>query len=297
MSAETIDWDAPGPYRVAFSTRRGGVSGGAFASLNIGLATDDLPANVLENRRRLAAAVGADPARAAMAWQQHGARVERAHPVGILEPGTPLPRCDALWTDVPGQPMALVTADCLPVVIARAQGAKRRAADGGAGREGSSSASALDTTDAQAGAKRRAADGGAGREGSSSASALDTTQPALALLHVGWRGLLAGIVEAGCAALGPGALAAAVGPGIGPCCYEVGDDVAEPFRARFCPGVLDGRRLDLAGACESALVAAGCTGVTRVDRCTACEPETFFSHRRDRGRTGRQGVVGYVVDR
>jgi copper oxidase (laccase) domain-containing protein len=268
MIAEVLDWDAPGPYRVAFSTRRGGVSGGAFASLNIGLATDDRPANVVENRRRLAAAVRADPARAAMAWQQHGAHVERANPVGILEPGTPFPRCDGLWTDVPRRPMALVTADCLPVAIARAQGAKRRAADGGAG-----------------------------REGSSSAPALDTTEPALALLHVGWRGLLAGIVEAGCAALGPGPLAAAIGPGIGSCCYEVGDDVAEPFRARFGPGVLDGRRLDLARACERALAAAGCMEVTRLDRCTACEPETFFSHRRDRGRTGRQGVVGYVVER
>ena len=271
MSADVLDWDAPGPYRVAFSTRRGGVSGGAFASLNLGLATDDRPANVVENRRRLAAAVGADPARAAMAWQQHGAHVERAHPVGILEPGTPFPRCDGLWTDVPGQPMALVTADCLPVAIATVL-----ETDG----ERVSRAAALD------GSSRPAPP-----------SAAHRSAPCLALLHVGWRGLLAGIVEAGCAALGPGPLAAVVGPGIGPCCYEVGDDVAEPFRARFGPGVLAGRRLDLAGACERALVAAGCTEVTRVDRCTACEAETFFSHRRDRGCTGRQGVVGYVVER
>ena len=56
-------------------------------------------------------------------------------------------------------------------------------------------------------------------------------------LHAGWRGLLAGIVEAGVAALG-GGVAAAIGPAIGPCCYEVGDEVAEPYRERFGAGVV-----------------------------------------------------------
>ena len=54
---DLIDWDAPGPYRVAFSTRRGGVSEGPFASLNLGIRTDDEPARVVENRTRLCAAV------------------------------------------------------------------------------------------------------------------------------------------------------------------------------------------------------------------------------------------------
>jgi YfiH family protein len=246
VTAELIAWDAPGPYRVAFSTRRGGVSDGAFASLNIGLLTDDEPRRVVENRRRLAAAVDADPDRATMAWQQHGARVARARPAGILAPGTPFERCDGLWSDVPGDVMALVTADCLPVAVARA-------APGG--------------------------------------------RPALAVLHVGWRGLLAGIVAEGCAAIAPGPLAAAIGPGIGPCCYEVGEEVAAPFRSAFGADVVENGRLDLGTACERALRAAGCSGVTRVDRCTACEPETFFSHRRDEGRTGRQGIIGYVVER
>jgi copper oxidase (laccase) domain-containing protein len=48
-----VDWDAPGPYRVAFSTRLGGVSDGAFSSLNLGILTDDDPAAVVENRTRL----------------------------------------------------------------------------------------------------------------------------------------------------------------------------------------------------------------------------------------------------
>jgi YfiH family protein len=115
--------------------------------------------------------------------------------------------------------------------------------------------------------------------------------PAVAVLHAGWRGLLDGIAEAGARALGGGSLAAAVGPGIGPCCYEVGDEVTAPFRERFGDDVVVGRRLDLAEAAERALRAAGCETVERVGLCTSCEEELFFSHRRDRGRTGRQGIV------
>ncbi|HKI92088.1 MAG TPA: laccase domain-containing protein, partial [Gaiellaceae bacterium] len=55
-----IDWAAPGPYRVAFSTRLGGVSEGDFASLNLGVRTGDEPARVVKNRMRLCEAVGAD---------------------------------------------------------------------------------------------------------------------------------------------------------------------------------------------------------------------------------------------
>ena len=55
-----IHWDAPGPYTVAFSTRVGGVSEGPYASLNLGRTTNDDPVRVVENRRRLCAAIGAD---------------------------------------------------------------------------------------------------------------------------------------------------------------------------------------------------------------------------------------------
>jgi purine-nucleoside/S-methyl-5'-thioadenosine phosphorylase / adenosine deaminase len=123
----------------------------------------------------------------------------------------------------------------------------------------------------------------------------DGAAPALALLHAGWRGVLEGILENGVAALGGGPSAAIVGPAIGPCCYEVGPEVAEPFAARFGAGVLRGRNLDLPQAVERALLAAGCTRVERIDLCTACHPELFFSHRRDGGVTGRQGVIGYVA--
>jgi len=120
-------------------------------------------------------------------------------------------------------------------------------------------------------------------------------KPAIAALHVGWRGLLAGIVAAGAAALGGGRLSAAIGPGIGPCCYEVGPDVFDPFRARFGAGVVRDGKLDLWSAAEHALRTAGAEQISRIDVCTACSPELFFSHRRDGQRTGRQGLIAYVA--
>ncbi|HEY8843342.1 MAG TPA: polyphenol oxidase family protein [Gaiellaceae bacterium] len=236
-----IRWDR-GPYAVAFTTRVGGVSGGVFESLNLGALTDDDPLNVVENRRLACEAVGADAATATMAWQHHSAEVRLAEPRGVVTPGTQFDRCDGLWSDEPGQAMMLVTADCLPIALARANGSK----------------------------------------------------PALSVIHAGWRGLLAGIVAEGAKTLGGGKLTAAIGPGIGPCCYEVGEEVRGPFRAAFGDDVVTDGRLDLWSAAEQALRAAGCDEVERTDLCTYCHPELFFSHRRDRGRTGRQGVIGYV---
>ena len=237
-----IRWEVAGPYVVGFTTRTGGVSGGAYESLNLGILTDDDPGNVVENRRRACREAGADAETATMAWQHHGAEVRRADARGVVTPGTLYDRCDGLWSDEPGQAMMLLTADCLPVALARQNGAP----------------------------------------------------PGLAVLHVGWRGLLAGIVAAGVRSLGNGGLAAAIGPGIGPCCYEVGEDVRAPFRSAFGDEVAPNGRLDLWSATEQALWEAGCTEVERTDLCTYCHPELFFSHRRDRGLTGRQGVVAYI---
>ena len=119
--------------------------------------------------------------------------------------------------------------------------------------------------------------------------------PAIAALHIGWRGLLAGIVEVAVSALAGERFAAVIGPGIGPCCYEVGADVAEPFRGRFGRRVVRDGRLDLWTSAERALDAAGVADVHRTDLCTACHPELFFSHRRDAGKTGRQGMIALVA--
>jgi len=118
--------------------------------------------------------------------------------------------------------------------------------------------------------------------------------PGLALLHAGRLGLLHGIVQAGASALS-GRLAAIVGPGIGPCCYEVGEDILAAYRARFGPDVERGRNLDLWTAAERVLHEAGVDAVERLDVCTACNADRFFSHRRDGALTGRQGVIGYVA--
>ena len=119
---------------------------------------------------------------------------------------------------------------------------------------------------------------------------------AVAVLHAGWKGLLAGVVAEAVKAIGGGALAAAIGPAIGPCCYEVGEEVAAPYRERFGDDVMQGRKLDLWTSAERALRAARVPKIDRFDRCTSCEPETFFSHRRDNGDTGRQGVIAYVAE-
>lgn len=270
MTVDAIRWDVPGPYRVAFSTRVGGVSGGVYDSLNIGALTADVPADVVENRRRLCAAIEADPGRTTMARQQHGQRVVRARPTGVLASGPAAAEaydeCDGLWTSDPGQGLLLVTADCVPVALARTSAAEPATSAGTA----------------------------APRPGAVAAG------PALALLHAGWRGLLAGIVEQGVRSLGGGPhagaarLAAAIGPCIGPCCYDVGEDVAAPFREAFGKDSVRDGRADLPLAVERALRSAGVTRIHRVDLCTACDASRFFSHRRDHGLTGRQGVVGVI---
>jgi len=119
------------------------------------------------------------------------------------------------------------------------------------------------------------------------------SQPALAVLHAGWKGLLAGIVESAANILGPG-FAAVVGPTIGPCCYEVGEEVASPFRARFGDEIVSDRKLDLWAAAEQAALDAGASTVERLDLCTRCNADLFFSERRTGRPRGTQGVLGLV---
>ena len=111
----------------------------------------------------------------------------------------------------------------------------------------------------------------------------------VAMLHCGWRGLAAGIVERALERF-DAPPAAAIGPGIGRCCYEVGPDVLEAFRD--VDGVTSGRMLDLRGVVGHRLRAGGVREVADVDLCTSCRPDLFFSHRRDGGITGRQ--AGFI---
>jgi len=231
-----IRWQADG-YEVVFTTRLGGVSEGPYASLNLGRKSGDDIERVDENRRIACESIGADVEKLALNYQVHSNRVVRAAAGGRGE------HADGLWTAEPSLPILAMSADCLPIVLAR--------------------------TDGEA--------------------------PAVAVIHAGWRGLLEDIAASGVEALGEGSLAAAIGPAIGPCCFEVGEEVAAPYRERFGDDVVRNGRLDLWTSAERALLAAGVEHVERFDRCTACEPETFFSHRRDNGNTGRQGVIAYVA--
>jgi YfiH family protein len=113
----------------------------------------------------------------------------------------------------------------------------------------------------------------------------------VAMIHCGWRGLAAGIVERGVEEVG--ATAAAIGPGIGRCCYEVGDEVLAAF-AGLGDGIADGRMLDLPEVARRLLATAAVDAVESAGVCTSCEPELFFSHRRDAGRTGRQAGLVWI---
>jgi YfiH family protein len=111
----------------------------------------------------------------------------------------------------------------------------------------------------------------------------------VAMVHCGWRGLAGGIIAS--AAEEVAASAAVVGPGIGPCCYEVGDEVLAAFED-LGEGIADGRMLDLRAVASRLLARAGVASIEVSDLCTSCNPKLFYSHRRDAGRTGRQaGLV------
>ncbi len=110
----------------------------------------------------------------------------------------------------------------------------------------------------------------------------------VAMLHCGWRGLAAGIVQRAAERFADPP-AAAIGPGIGGCCYEVGPEVLAAFAD--LDGVADGRMLDLRAVAHAKLRQAGVERVEDVDLCTSCRPDLFFSHRRDHGITGRQGGI------
>jgi YfiH family protein len=232
-----LEAELPGA-RAAFSTRLGGVSKDPFDSLNLGLLTDDETGAVIENRRRLAAALGLRAGRIAIGRQVHGADLavhaapQESSP--FKQPDSAkLAEVDGHVTADPGLAALVFVADCLPVAMGGPSG--------------------------------------------------------VAMLHCGWRGFAAGIVARGAEAVG--ATHAAIGPGIGPCCYQVGKEVLGAF-AGLGEGVASGRMLDLPEVGRRLLRDAGVEEVEFADLCTSCEGELFFSHRRDAGRTGRQaGLV------
>jgi len=115
---------------------------------------------------------------------------------------------------------------------------------------------------------------------------------AVAIVHAGWRGLAAGVLQSGVEALrelgGEEPIVAVIGPGAGACCYEVGPEVL----AAFGEAHAERRHIDLRVIARERLLAAGVADVREAAACTICD-ERFFSHRREGARAGRQAGVAW----
>ena len=243
------------------TTRTGGESRGPYATLNLGMRSGDDPAVVGRNRARVAALAGA--AAFVLGKQVHGKRVAVV-PEGYS--GGAFDDTDALITNAVQTPLAVLTADCAAVFL------------------------------------------------------FDPEHRAIGIAHAGWRGTVAGIAALTVARMGdefgsdPADLVAGIGPSIGPCCYEVGTEVIDAFAdanvemadevlvdpdlasaGSFRASVNEGRKhLDLWRANELMLVAAGLReDAIEISRlCTACRRDLFYSHRAEKGVTGRfAGVI------
>lgn len=116
----------------------------------------------------------------------------------------------------------------------------------------------------------------------------------VAAVHAGWRGALAGVIEAA-VRQAPGS-EVFIGPSIGPCCLELGEEITSAFVRAYGPEVQSrAGHVDLWRAAELAAMRAGARVVATARLCTFCLPSLFFSHRRDRGLTGRQALVARVA--
>jgi hypothetical protein len=115
----------------------------------------------------------------------------------------------------------------------------------------------------------------------------------VAMVHAGWRGLAAGVLEAGVRAVrelaGGGEIVAVIGPAAGVCCYEVGPEV----HAAFDDAHRQGEHIDLRAIARERLLAAGAKEVRDLDACTICDTR-FFSHRREGDGAGRHAGIAWL---
>ena len=240
------DWPTPPGVEAASTERTGGVSAGPFASLNLGDHVGDRPEHVQANRGALVRTLGL-PGEPCWLEQVHGMRVLD---LDREAPGT----ADGAVSSTPGQVCAILTADCLPVLLAAREG---------------------------------------GRIGA---------------VHAGWRGTAADIAggavaRAGESGISPDSIQVELGPSIGRCCYEVGEEVLDAFSGS---GLLDRetlqevagtKRLDLRALNARLLERAGVRreSIRQSDHCTRCGHREYFSYRWDPSDVGRQSSwVGWV---
>jgi len=245
------------PFPHGFTTRDGGVSEGPYATLNLGSKWGDDPARVRENRRRFFREAGI---------------AEGAH---SATEGTRLPR---LWsvTQVHGRDLTRIGPEADVEAVSRVRADAMASLEPGV-------ALGIYTADCIP------------------MLLCDARTGVFAAAHAGWRGTVAGIATAVVEALvqhykvEPGALRVALGPSIGPCCFEVGEDVAAKFASHFVkPREGQKPTVDLRAANVAQLVAAG-VREAHIDAsapCTACDRERFYSFRRDGRETGQH--VAYI---
>ena len=256
-----------------FTTRPGGATSiYGSRSLNLGFTKDDLRANVERNRKAVLVAAGA--ASKSKPWPLITLRQVHSDLIHVVRSRKPERMVgDGLVTDVRGVALGILTADCFPVLL------------------------------------------------------VDTKKKAVGAFHAGWRGTVKRIVEKGVGIMRlefgsrPEDIHAAIGPGIQNCSFEVGEEVEEQFHSQFeyaaalfhrvqesdavrerypmlfmnqrAPGHGDPcikLHLDLREANRRQLLAAGLPeeNITALKECTVCQPRKFFSHRAERGKTGRQ---------
>ena len=261
-----------------FTTRPGGFTtcyGGR--TLNVGFTKDDLRASVERNRKQVLLA--ADATTKGEPWPLVTLRQIHSDLIHVVRSRKPASMAgDGLVTGLPRLALGVLTADCFPVLL------------------------------------------------------VDTKKKAVGAFHAGWRGTVKRIVEKGVGIMQlefgsrPEDIHAAIGPGIQKCSFEVGEEVEDAFHTQFdyaaelfhhvqesdavrerypmlfmnqrAPGHGDPCikvHLDLRGANRRQLLAAGVpeANITALEDCTVCQPRKFFSHRAERGKTGRQmAVVG-----
>ena len=266
---EVQAWQQYPWLRAGFSTRQGGVTSvyGAAGEMNLGWTKEDDPRSVAANRARLVVSVAGEtgPAWQLVTMRQvHGNTVRAVRNDGsplITSDGKAVVEADALMTGAAGLMLGVQTADCTPLLLA------------------------------------------------------DTRLRVVAAVHAGWRGTLARIAEHAVAAMQrdfgsqPQHLIAAIGPAIRSCCFAVGEEVRQHFTAEFVyaddlfvedEGQL---RMDLHTANQRQLIGAGLAAeaITTIAECTACArtasgQRRYFSHRAERGLTGRMmSVIGVMA--
>lgn len=235
-----------------FTKRTGGVSEGPFKSLNLSFDVGDDPSNVVENLSRLKGAVSQD---------EFLVRVKQVHKSKVVDALSAIkpPPGESSWSEPPFLEADGMVTSCPEMILA------------------------VQTADcapillASPGAK------------------------AVAAIHAGWKSMALGVVRNGVKSMvemgaGPAEMIAVIGPCICFKCYEVGDEVAKNFPESCDPiKKKPGKHLlDLGLAAEVSLIGAGLRGenIERIETCTYCSESELFSHRRDKGVTGRS--LGFI---